>query len=125
MDIEESDHKIKQEWLLLDTMVDLFEQIEEGVESAEAANTPIPGGKVVNISYLLILRTGGMEKSCEQWEDMQIGLKNWQAFKDYFAQTYRRYQICKKATAASHGYGASANHTQETEVQVLADYPQC
>ena len=30
-------------------MVDLFEQIEEGVELSEAANTPIPGGKVVNI----------------------------------------------------------------------------
>ena len=75
MDIEESEQKIKQEWSLLDTMVDLFEQIEEGVEFEEAANTPIPGGKVINIAYLLILRTGGMEKSCEQWEDMQVGLK--------------------------------------------------
>ena len=56
-------------------MVDLFEQIEEGVEFAEVANTPIPGGKVVNIAYLLILRSGGTEKSCEQWEDMHFGLK--------------------------------------------------
>ena len=63
------------------------------MEFAEAANTPIPGGKVVNIAYLLILRTGGTEKSCEQWEDMQVGLKTWQAFKDHFAQAYRRHQI--------------------------------
>ena len=62
MDIEESDQKMKQEWLLLDPMVDLFEKIEEGVEFAEDANTPIPGGKVVNIAYLLIIRTGRMEK---------------------------------------------------------------
>ena len=48
-------------------MVDLFEQIEEGVEFTEATNTPIPGGKVVNIVFLLIPRTGGMEKACEQW----------------------------------------------------------
>ena len=41
--------------------MDLFEQIEEGVEFVEASNTPIPGGKVVNIVYLLILRTVGME----------------------------------------------------------------
>ena len=65
-------------------MVDCFEQIEKGVEFAEAANTPIPGGKVVNIVYLLILRTGGKEKSREQWEDMQVGMKTWQAFKDHF-----------------------------------------
>ena len=67
MDIEDSEKKMKQEWSLLDPMVDLFEQIEEGVEFAETANTPIPGGKVFNIAYLLILRTGGMEKSCKQW----------------------------------------------------------
>ena len=66
---------MNQEWSLLDPMVDLFEKIEEGAEFSEAANTPIPGGKVVNIVYLLILRTGGMEKSCGQWEDMQVGLK--------------------------------------------------
>ena len=48
MDIEESEKKMKQEWSLLDPMVDLFEQVEEGVEFTEAANTP--GGKVVNIA---------------------------------------------------------------------------
>ena len=49
---------------------------------------------------------------------MQVGLKTWQYFKDHFAQAYRRYQIRNKATAAAHGYGVSANHTQETEYQV-------
>ena len=45
-------------------MVDLFDKIEEGVELSEAENTPIPGEEVVNITYLLILITGWMEKSC-------------------------------------------------------------
>ena len=49
---------------------------------------------------------------------MQVGLKTWQAFKDHFTQSYRRYQILKKATETAHGYGASANHTQEIEAQV-------
>ena len=35
---------------------------------------------------------------------MKVGLKTWQAFKDHFAQSYRRYQICNKATSAAHGY---------------------
>ena len=52
--------------------------------------------RVVNIASLLILGTGGMEKSCEQWEDMQVGLKTWQAFKDLFLQAYRHYYIRKK-----------------------------
>ena len=66
MYIEDNEQKIKKEWLLLDPMVDIFEQNEERVEFAEAAYTPISGGKVVNIAYLLILRIGGMEKSCEK-----------------------------------------------------------
>ena len=59
-----------------------------------------------------------MEKSYEQWEDMRVGLKTWQAFKDHFTQAYRRYQIHKKATVAAHWYGVSENYTQETEAQV-------
>ena len=82
------------------------------MEFAESANTPISEGKVVNIAYLVILRTGGMEKSCEYWKDMQVGLKPWQNFMDHFSQTYRHYQIRKKETSAAHGYEESENHTQ-------------
>ena len=105
MYIEASDQENNQEWSLLDPMVNLFEQIEEGSEFAEAANTQIPGGKVVNIAYLLILRTGGIEKSCEQWEDMRVVLKTCKAFKENFAQVYMHYHIHKKATSVEHGYG--------------------
>ena len=62
MDIEKSEHKMKQEWSFLDPMVDLFEKIEEVLDLIEADNTPTTGGKVVNIAYLMILRTGVMEK---------------------------------------------------------------
>ena len=118
MEIEESEQKMNQEWSILDPMMDLFEKMEEGLEFAEAANTPIPEGKVVNIAYLLILRKWGTEKSCEQWEDIQVRLKTWQAFKDNFKKAYRRYQIRKKSSAGSHWHEASENHTQETEAQV-------
>ena len=50
MDIEESEQKMKQEWLLLYLMVELLEKIEEGVEFAEADNNPIAGVKLVNIA---------------------------------------------------------------------------
>ena len=68
-------------------MVELFEKIEEGAKFAEAANNSAPGGGVVNIAYLLILINGGMEKVCEQWEEMMVDLKTWKAFKKHFTQT--------------------------------------
>ena len=63
-----------------------------------------------------------MEKVCEQWEDMQVGLKNWQAFKYQFSQAYKWYQIRKKASAAANGYWASENHAQEIESQLNTAY---
>ena len=84
IDIEESEQKIKQKWSVLDPMVDLFELIEELVEFSEAANPPIPGGKVINIAYLLILRTGGMVKACKQWEDISCWPKNMAGFQGPF-----------------------------------------
>ena len=111
--------KIKQEWSLPEPMVELFEKIEEGVEFSEATNDPLPGGKVVNIAYLPILRNGGTEKVCEKWEDMMVGQNNWKAFKDHFAQAYSRYQIHKKATDAAHIYGASKNYDHETDAHMM------
>ena len=58
MEIEEIEQKMKQEWSLLYLIVDIFEKIEQGSNLTKAKNTPIPGVKVVNITYLLILRTG-------------------------------------------------------------------
>ena len=60
MYIEESEQNMKYLWSLLDPVVELFEKIDEGVKFAEATNTPIPGGKVVNAAYLLFLSTGVM-----------------------------------------------------------------
>ena len=51
-------------------MVHLFEKIEEGLDFMEAAKNSTPWVKEVNISYLLILRTGGMEKDYENWEEI-------------------------------------------------------
>ena len=67
MDIEESDQNMKEEWSLLDPMVDIFEKTEEGLDFTESDKTLIRGGKVVNIAYQLILRKGGMEKAHEKW----------------------------------------------------------
>ena len=64
--------KIKQEWSLPEPMVELFEKIEEGVDLYESTNTPTSWRRVVNISYLLIHITGGTEKYCDKWEDMQV-----------------------------------------------------
>ena len=50
---------------------------------------------------------------------MQVSLQTWQAIKDHFSKTYRRYQIRKKAISAAHGYGASLTHAQETASQVM------
>ena len=67
-------------------------------------------GKVVNISYLLILNYGGMKNSCEQWEEIPFVHKTWEALNNHFVRAYRFYHIQNKSIATAHGYGAAANH---------------
>ena len=93
MDIGESEQKTKQEESLLNPIVDLFEKIAEGVQFAQAETTTIPAGALGEISYLLILNTRGMEKACDQWEEIPVGQNTWQAFNNHFAYAYRFYHI--------------------------------
>ena len=73
---------------------------------------------MVNIAYLMILRTGGVDKLVEQWEDMQVWQNTCQAFNYQLSKPYIRYHIRKKATLAANKYGASEKYTQETDTQV-------
>ena len=52
---------MKHDCSLKDSMMDLFDKIEEGAQLSKAGKTPIPGGKVFNITYLLIIRSEGMK----------------------------------------------------------------
>ena len=44
---------------------------------------------------------------------------NLAGFQRKHLQDHRCYHIRKKATSASHGYGASENHAQEKEAQLM------
>ena len=51
----------------------LFEQMEEGIYFAHVATTQIPVGKVMSITYLIILEDGEVKKSCKKWEEIPAG----------------------------------------------------
>lgn len=68
--------------------MDLFDKMKECVEFAEAANTPIPGGKALNIAHSLIVITGGKEKSCDWREEILVDQNTWQPFKNHLTQSY-------------------------------------
>ena len=78
--------------------MDLFKKMEEGVEFSESEKTPILRGKPVNIAYLLILRTGGMQKSYTYWEEMPVNHKICQAFKNHFMQA----SMCLECTVVTY-----------------------
>ena len=51
---------MKQERYLLCLIVDLFRGKKERFNFAQSVTTPMLGGKVVNIAYFLIIKTGRM-----------------------------------------------------------------
>ena len=74
---------MKQQWSLLDPMVDLFEKLRKEWSSQKLLTPQYQGW---GISHSLPTDTQDKinVKACEQWEYMNVGLQTWQAFQEFF-----------------------------------------
>lgn len=66
----------------------LFQQIEDAVEYADAANAPFSDAQIVNAAYLHMLRTGVYKDACKEWNRRPANEKTWQNFKTDFTAAY-------------------------------------
>ena len=66
----------------------LFQQIEDAVEYADAANAPFSDAQIVNVAYLHMLRTGVYKDACREWNRRPANDKTWQNFKTDFTTAY-------------------------------------
>ena len=73
---------MKQQWSLLDPMVDLFEKLRKEWSSQKLLTPQYQGW---GISHSLPTNTQDKSnvKSCEQWEYMNVGLQTWHDFQEH------------------------------------------
>ena len=68
---------------------ELFEQIEDAVENADAANAPYNTTQIVSRAYLLVFKTGMYNEACRDWRKKSIATQTWANFKVDFTKAHR------------------------------------
>jgi hypothetical protein len=107
-DIQENDSRMKQPYDPNLPIEALYDQVEDGVNLADAAEAAYTPAQIIAIAYNLIFATGIFPEACREWRRRPVADKTWTNFKIDFAiahQDYKESQI----TANQAGY-QSANH---------------
>jgi uncharacterized phage-associated protein len=97
---------------------DFFDQIENGIRFAIAANAPLPDILVVETAYKNVAATGLFTDDCKAWRARPIAQRTWTEFKTYFlAQSKDRIRV---TTAEAGFHSANAATDNATLIAKLA-----
>ena len=68
---------------------ELFEQIEDATDYADAAGAPYNSGQVISRAYVLVLKTGEYNEVCRDWQRRPKQDKTWDNFKRDFMEAHK------------------------------------
>jgi len=88
-DLEDNDVQMRENFDANKPIEELFEQIEEAVEYADAANAPYNETHIVSRAILLVFKTGIYNDSCREWRKRPITEQTWNNFKEDFTKAHR------------------------------------
>jgi hypothetical protein len=88
----------------------LFDQIEDAVTLAAAAQAPYLQEQIVAIAYTLVFTTGMFPKACHEWRRHPVIEHTWSNFKTSFAKAHRNLrnlQLTSKQAGYHHANAAT------------------
>ena len=88
-DLADNDARMRETFDATKPVEELFQQIEDAVEYAEAAEAPYNDTQIVSRAYLLLLNTGMYNQACREWRRKPTVEQTWTAFKTFFAEVHR------------------------------------
>jgi hypothetical protein len=102
----------------------LFDQFEDAIELAAAANAAYTGPQIVAYAYNTVLQTGLFTDACRDWRRRPAIEKTWPNFKTDFAQAHqeiRESQVTSQGAGFHSANAALAAELQEQTFEALAN----
>ena len=115
-DLSDNDAAMKRPYDPSAPIESLFQQIEDGVEFAEAGHAPYTPQQIIAIAYFLVFQTGIFEKYCDEWDEKPQQDKSWINFKSHFTRAHQRYRAQQHLKQASFNR-QQANHMATSEFE--------
>jgi hypothetical protein len=92
-------------------IVYLISEIQDGVDKADAGNTPYTVNRLLTISFNHVFCTGTMHSAFERWMSLAQTNKTWANFQDIFTQSHETYESLTVLAGGYHGANmAHAGH---------------
>jgi hypothetical protein len=115
-DLVENDERMKAPYDPSQPIEVLFDQIDDAVELADAANAAYTPAQIVAIAYNCLFQTGLYTDACREWRRRDPGYRTWPHLKRDFAlahQELRESQVSAQ-NAGYHGANLAYDMQQET-----------
>ena len=88
-ELDDNDARMREPFDASKPIEELFEQIEDATDYADAAGAPYNNGQVISRAYVLILKTGEYNEACRDWRRRPDQEKTWDNFKRDFTEAHR------------------------------------
>ena len=91
----------------------LYEQIENAKDVAEAAGAPYADNQILNIAYNLVFQCNVFHDTCREWRRLPAASKTWPAFKRMFTEAHQDF---RDSNSIGHSPYHSANAAISGEI---------
>ena len=88
-DLDDNDARMREPFDASKPIEELFEQIEDATDYADAAGAPYNNSQVISRAYILIYKTGEYNEACKDWRKKPENEKTWENFKQDFTVAHR------------------------------------
>lgn len=105
-DLAENFKRLNQPWDPNTPLETLINQIEEGMEFAEAGNQALTDRQIVNTAYTLVFQTGLYFDDCKNWNRKTEADRTWINFKSHFLEAQREVRL-QQQTAKQAGFSTA------------------
>ena len=99
----------------------LFEQITDGVASAELGDAPFTSKQIVDIALLCLEKTGVFNDDLKEWNKKPLLCCDWTTFRVHFSKAHREWKANLRLTTGQHFPRANAVDTSTAITNQQAD----
>jgi hypothetical protein len=97
-----------------------YKQIEDGMEFADAGQTPYSPEQILSIAYQGIFRTGIFADDCKIWKRQAAAYKTWAQFKIDFRVAYQEYNEARDIAPRAAGFHAQNQDENQQDATIDA-----
>jgi hypothetical protein len=105
-ELQENDQRFRMAYNPNEPIELLYEQLEQAMALADAANQPYSEAQILNNAYKLIVDTRDYRDPCRDWRKVPEQEKTWARFKTFFAEAARDLRE-EQGTSGTGGYHAN------------------